>query len=191
MCFSSQTTCATPSRRYSANASAGCSSRPGSLARLARRHRRRQVDQPLRIGGEPAHHLQGRRRRSPRESSRCRSQPRGMIRLPSTSSRSSTSSCACCAVSAGAGSGTGRKGRAGSAVCLGRGDGDELLLGVTQGGQPAAEDAAGVDVDRPVQPLRLRNRRVTVDDIARPRYSAAQLQRTGRPNSSVSPVVSP
>ena len=44
----------------------------------------------------------------------------------------------------------------------------ELLLRVTQGGQFAAEHAAGVDVDRPVQPFRLGDGRVAVDDGRRP-----------------------
>ena len=34
----------------------------GLLARLARRHRRRQIDEPPGVGGEAAHHLQGRAR---------------------------------------------------------------------------------------------------------------------------------
>ena len=44
------------------------------------------------------------------------------------------------------------------------GDGDELPLRVAEGREPAAEDAAGVDVDGAVEPLRLGDRRVPVDD---------------------------
>ena len=50
------------------------------------------------------------------------------------------------------------------AVGPGGGDRDELLLRVAQGRELAAEDAAGVDVDRAVEPLRLGDRRVAVDD---------------------------
>ena len=62
MCFSSQITWATPSRRYSLNASSGCSRRPVAGARRARRHRRRQVQQPARVDRESAHHLERGRR---------------------------------------------------------------------------------------------------------------------------------
>ncbi len=62
MCFSSQMTRATPSWRYSASASAGCSRRPGSALVGAGRHRRRQIDQPLGIHRESAHDLERRRR---------------------------------------------------------------------------------------------------------------------------------
>ena len=44
------------------------------------------------------------------------------------------------------------------------GDRDELALGIAQGSQAAAEDAAGVDIDRVIQPLGPRHRRVAVDD---------------------------
>ena len=46
-------------------------------------------------------------------------------------------------------------------------DRDELPLRVAQRGELAAEDAAGVDVDRAVEPLRLGHRRVAVDDHRR------------------------
>ena len=90
-CASPRTrTLPTPSSRYAANASAGCSRKPGSVRRRARRHRRRQVHQPARIHREPAHHLQRRggvllADRDPAQvpwSRRCA--------RPSTSSRSST-----------------------------------------------------------------------------------------------------
>ena len=50
------------------------------------------------------------------------------------------------------------------AICAGGLHRYEFLLRVTQGRELPAEDAAGVDVDRPVQPLRLGDRRVAVDD---------------------------
>ena len=46
---------------------------------------------------------------------------------------------------------------------LGR-DGYEFQLGIAQGRQFAAKDAAGVDVDRVVDPLRPRHRGVSIDD---------------------------
>ena len=54
------------------------------------------------------------------------------------------------------------------AVGPGGGDRDELPLRVAEGGELAAEDAAGVDVDRAVEPLGLGDRRVAVDDHGRP-----------------------
>ena len=64
--------------------------------------------------------------------------------------------------------GAGRNGLARLGVRRARaGTDDELALGVAQRGQPAAEDAAGVDVDRVVQPLGLGDRRVAVDDRRR------------------------
>ena len=46
--------------------------------------------------------------------------------------------------------------------------GDEIHLGVAQGGEAAAERAAGVDVDGAVDPTRLRHGRVPVDDAGLP-----------------------
>ena len=57
MCFSSQTTRGTP-RCGSRRTPRPDAPAARALARLGRRHRRRQVDQPPRVGGEPAHHLQ-------------------------------------------------------------------------------------------------------------------------------------
>ncbi len=53
------------------------------------------------------------------------------------------------------------------AVGVRRGHGHEFLLRVAQGRELAAEDAAGVDVDRAVEPIRFRNRRVAVNDHRR------------------------
>ena len=132
-------------------------------AGLAGRHGGRQVDQPLRVGGEPAHHLQGRRgvlladrdvapqpgRDDPLAEhvlgvehlvvGLLGRERRGLLIL-----------------------GQERPGRL--AVGPGGRDRDELLLRVAQGRELAAEDAAGVDVDRAVEPLRLGDRRVAVDD---------------------------
>ena len=75
--------------------------------------RGRQIDQPPRVGGEPAHHLQrGGGVLLPDRDVACSRVE--MIRLPSTSSASSRSSWACCADRAGACCSAGRNGRAGS-----------------------------------------------------------------------------
>ena len=144
----------------------GVFQQPRLAARLARRHRGRQVDQPLRVGGEPAHHLQGRRgvglpdrdvapqpgRDDPLAQhvvgvehvvvSLLRRERRGLLFV-------------------------GQEGPGRLAVGPRGRDRDELLLRVAQGGELAAEDAAGVDVDRAVEPLRLGDRRVAVDDHRR------------------------
>ena len=69
-----------------------------------------------------------------------------------------------------------------------RRNGDELPFGITQRGQLSAEHAAGVDADRVVEPLRLRHRRVAIDDhrlsaiVLRPSDSApAGRTRRSRP----------
>ena len=54
----------------------------------------------------------------------------------------------------------------------------QLTLGIAQGGQPPAEHAPGVDADGPVQPLRLGDGRVAVDDHRR----AAVVLRPGITN---------
>ena len=131
------------------------------LRRLARRHRRRQVDQPLRIRREPAHHLEGSGgvllsdcdvpvqpgRDEPLAShvvdveeiivGLLRAQPRCCDRRQERANR--------------------------IGVRLEGWHRDQLLLGPAQGRQPAAEHAAGVDVDGAIEPLRLRNGRVSVD----------------------------
>ena len=80
------------------------------------------------------------------------------IRLPATSSRSSRYG----------GRSVDRLGGQerprGRVVLARRGHGDQLALRPAQRGQPAAEHAAGVDVDRVVEPLGLGDRRVAVDD---------------------------
>ena len=138
-----------PGRRRTPRA--GCSSRPSAIASRRRGHRRRQVDEPPRVDGEAAHDLEGgdgvlladrHRAGEPglddpladdvvevevgRLAAARRRRPRGSERL----------------------------GRL--VVHLGGRDGDELALGVAQGGEPPAEDTAGVDADRPVEPHRPR-----------------------------------
>ena len=58
MCFSSHRTEATPSRWYASKAWSGCSSRSSRVRGGDGAHRRRQVQQPARVDGEPAHDLQ-------------------------------------------------------------------------------------------------------------------------------------
>ena len=106
MCFSSHTTCATPAARYSANASAGCSSASGARRGRGRRHRRRQVDEPARVDREAAHDLQRARRVLLARSSRC---------APGASGRSACPRRRRCrAGTPGAPRATGRNGRAGA-----------------------------------------------------------------------------
>ena len=85
-------------------------------------------------------------------------------RLPMTSARSSVSSFSCWAVSLGACVLRGEERTGRLVVGLRRGDRHELALRVSQRGQLAAEDAAGVDVGRVVQPLGLGDRGMAVDD---------------------------
>ena len=56
------------------------------------------------------------------------------------------------------------EGACGFAIRPGGGHGHEVPLGVAQGRELAAEDAAGVDIDRPVEPVGLGHRRVAVDN---------------------------
>ena len=143
------------------------------LRRRGRRHRGRQVDQPARVDGEAAHDLERRR---------------GVL------------------LAHGDGAGEPRLDDAlagdvldveqegGPLLFLGReerldrlvvhalrGDGHELALGPAQGGEPAAERAAGVDVDRVVQPLGLGDRRVAVDDRRRAAVVGGPLAAHGQP----------
>ena len=137
---------------------------PGCLARLGRRHRGRQVDQPLRIGGEAAHHFQ--------RGDGVLFADRDVVVQPSGDDPLARSRlryrarrrAACCAVSAGACSSAGKKWLGRLVVSLLRRHGNEFLLGITQRGQLAAKDAAGVDVDRAIQPFGFGHGRVAVHD---------------------------
>ena len=92
----------------------------------------------------------------------CRESRVGMIRLPATSETSSR-------WRGRSASGLGGQERPRRRVVLARrGHGHQLALRPAQRGQLAAEDAAGVDVDRVVEPFGLRHRRVAVDDGRRP-----------------------
>src|SRR5439155_7667207 len=51
----------------------------------------------------------------------------------------------------------------------------ELLLRIPQCGQPSTEDAPGVDVDRSIQPLRLGNGRVSVEDRKSTRLNSSHV----------------
>ena len=132
------------------------------LCRLAGRHRRRQVDQPLRICREAAHHLEG---SGGVLLSNCdapvqpgRDEPFashivyveeiiiGLLRVQSR--------CWGCRQERPNGIGVGGEG------CHRH----QFLLRPAQGSQPAAEHATGIDIDRAVEPLGLRNGRVSVDD---------------------------
>ena len=140
---------------------------PGLAAGLAGRHGGRQVDQPPRVGGEPAHHLQGRRgvlladrdvAAQPGRDDPLAQHVLGVEHLVVGLLRRQRR-----------GLRLGGQERPGRLAVGPRGrDRDELLLRVAQGGQLAAEDAAGVDVDRAVEPFRLGDRRVAVDDHRRP-----------------------
>ena len=124
---------------------------------VGRRHGRRQVDEPARVDGEAAHHLEG---------------GRGVLAADGDA-----------AVQAGGDDPLaehvadveqvpawprpillpgGRERPHRLAPDLPRRDLDDLPFRVAQRRQPAPEDAAGVDVDRAVHPLRLRHRGVAV-----------------------------
>ncbi len=126
-------------------------------------HGGRQIDQPARVDGESAHHFQ-----------------RG--RCVFLTNRDGAAQAGCddplaehiigveqvIAGLLGGERGLGRlleQERAGRLAVNPRGrNRHELAFRIAQGRQLAAEDATGVDVDRLVEPLRKRNRRVTVDD---------------------------
>ncbi len=136
---------------------------PGGLACLAGRHGGRQVDQPPGVGGEPAHHFQGRRgvllpdgdaAPEPGRDDPLAQYVLGVEHLV-VDLLSRQGGCPL----------VGRQERSSRfTVRSGGGDRHELLLRVAEGGELASEDAAGVDVDRTVQPVGLRDRRMTVDD---------------------------
>src|SRR5439155_16633413 len=132
---------------------------PLDAARLRRRHRRRQVDQPAWIERPAAHHLEGRSRvlfpdRHLPAQARFDDplsehvvdveEPALAVRRLVWLDRNEWLERL--------------------VVGLEGGDRDELALRVAKGGQAAAEGAAGVDVDRAVYPHRLGHRRVSVDD---------------------------
>ncbi len=136
---------------------------PGGLAGLAGRHRGRKVDQPPGVSGEPAHHLE---RRSgvllpdgdvapePVRDETLAQHVLGVEHLV-VDLLSRLGRCPS----------LGRQERSRRfAVRTDCGHRHELLLRVAEGGEFAAENAAGVDVDRPVQPVGLRNRCMTIDD---------------------------
>ena len=135
-------------------------------ARLARRHRGRQVDQPLRVGGEPAHHFQ-RRRGVLLPNRDVAPQPGRDDPLAEDVVGIEHVVVGLLGRELGSLLFLGQEGPGRFAVGLRGWDRDELLLRVAQGGELAAEDAAGVDVDRAVEPVRFGDRRVAVDDHRR------------------------
>ena len=130
--------------------------------RLAGRHRRRQINQPLRVCREAAHHLEGcggvflsncdaavQPGRDEPFASHIVNVEEVIIGLLRTQPRCRDYR-------------QERPNRIG--VGLEGGHRHQFLLRPTQGRQPAAEHTTGIDVDRAVEPLRLRNGRVSVDD---------------------------
>ena len=85
-----------------------------------------------------------------------------MMRLPMTSSMSSKSSSCCCAVQRRSHFFGRQKRLGGLIVSSQRGNRNQLLLGITKGGEFSAEHAAGIDVDRAIQPFRLGDRRMAI-----------------------------
>ncbi len=165
---------------------------PRHLGGGRRGHRRREVDQPARVGGEAAHHLEGGSgvlltdRHRAAEAGRHDALAEHvahveLARLPPAAVRVA-------AVRVGAGPRSGSGSRAGSdrerprrlVVHAMRWDRHELALRPAQRRQPPAVDATRVDADRLVQPDRLGNRRVPVDDgrlaavVLRPRVAHRQ-----------------
>ena len=132
------------------------------LRRLAGRHRRRQVNQPLRICREAAHHLEGSggvllsNCDVPVQPGRDEPFASDIVNVEEIIVGLLRAQSRCC------GGRQERPNRIG--VGLEGGHRHQFLLRPTQGGQPAAEHATGINVDRAVEPLRLRNGRVSVDD---------------------------
>ena len=167
-----------------ANASPGCSSRPALRRGRRRAHRRRQVQQPARVDGEAAHHLQ-RRGGASRRGTVTRPWWRvETMRLPATSPSSSRSGSRLAAARRR----TRRRQRLDRLVPdLLRGNGNHLALGIAQRGEPAAEDATGVQAHGPVHPLRVDGGRVAVEHhrpaavVVGPRVAHRQAELVGLP----------
>src|SRR5262249_59566850 len=129
-------------------------------AGLARRHGWRQIDQPLRIRRKAAHDLEGRRgvllsnRDVPVQSRLDETLTAYVIDVEQIVVR------LLCAERSGSGR---YKKRASRLRVRGpRRHGHQLLLGPPQGREAPAEHATGVDVDRAIQPLGFRYRRVAL-----------------------------
>ena len=153
---------------------------PRLAGRLARRHRRGQIDQPAGVGGEPAHDLQGRRGVLLPDGDAAAQTGRddplaqhvlGVEQLVVRLLRREGRSLAILGEERPRRLAVGPRGR----------DRDELFLGVAQGRELAAEDAAGIDVDRPIEPVRLGDRRVAVDDHRRPAILGRPVEPDGQP----------
>ena len=164
---------------------------PRAAAGRHRRHRRRQVDQPLRGDREPAHHLQ----RGRRVLFRDRDPPaQPGLDPPPAEYVGDVEQAAGLVRRSGRSGGRGPGGRAGlsrrAAVghqragrlvvhAPGR-DGHQFPLRIAQRGQPAAEHAAGIDTDGVIDPNGHGDRRVTVDHgrlapvVLRPRVADRQ-----------------
>jgi hypothetical protein len=134
----------------------------GTLGGRGRRHRRRQVDEPPRIGGEAAHDLERRggvllADRHGAGQARLDDPLAGDVVDVEDEGRPAVVGARCRVL--------GRQERLGGLVVgAARRNRDELALGPAQRREAAAEDAPRVDVDRVVDPLGLGDGGMAVDD---------------------------
>ena len=148
-----------------------------------RAHRRRQVEQPVRVDGEAAHHLQRRggafgghgdpavvARRN--DALACDVAELEQVRL---------------ATGGRVGRDRRRQRLDGFVPDLLCGNGQQLALGIAQGGEPTAEDATGVQAHGPVHPLRVDGGCVAVEHhrpaavVVGPRVAHRQAVLVGLP----------